>query len=54
MATIADAIPDRTLSRRERFNNAFWMAIARRLPRDLVYACAVVLGSHSTSGKWRG
>jgi hypothetical protein len=38
--TTSDTSPDRTLSRAERFNNAFWLAIARRLPRNLAYACA--------------
>jgi hypothetical protein len=51
--TIDDAIPERPLSRREQFNSWFWLAIARHLPRDLIYACAVVLGSHANTGRFQ-
>jgi hypothetical protein len=40
-------------SRYERFRHEFWLIIARCLPRSLLYAAAIVVGSHANTGKWR-
>lgn len=53
LETSHDNDETRMPSRRERFRHEFWLIIARALPRSLVYACAVVLGSHANCGKWR-
>lgn len=36
----------------ERLKEKLLMAIAWRLPRALVYWCAVRVGSHATTGQW--
>jgi hypothetical protein len=51
--TTDDATLNRTLSRSERFNSWFWLTIARHLPRNLVYACGVVMGSRANTGRFR-
>jgi hypothetical protein len=32
--------------------NRFWMWLARRLPRRLVYACVMRVGVHATTGDY--
>jgi hypothetical protein len=49
MATLDDAS---TPSRRDRFRHEFWLVIARALPKSLIYACAVVLGSKANTGRY--
>jgi hypothetical protein len=51
MTTIYDASHEPT--RYEKFRHNFWLGIARCLPRDLIYACALVLGSKANTGPYK-
>jgi hypothetical protein len=51
--TIDDARRDYSPTRYEKFRHEFWLVIARCLPKSLIYACALVLGSKANTGKWK-